>query len=204
MSFADPDDIHGALQRLGTRMLYENVDPIALVVCGGSALKVLNITHRTTRDIDVLAIVDEVPSGPELQIGQSLPPSFMELVARVGIDLDQDSDWLSLGPIDVLGIYGVPKGMTDRWHKREYGPSLVIFFIHRVDQIHLKVLAAADPKAPPRHMEDLVQRLKPSAEELQAAVDWLLDRETSSWFRGRIRYVVTEFGHDHIATNIPD
>lgn len=185
-------------------MLYEDADPIALVVCGGSALNVLNIARRTTRDVDVLAIVVEDQSGQNLQIGRPLPPKFTELVARVGLDLGLETDWLNPGPIDVLDIYGVPEGMTERWLKREYGPSLDIYFIHRLDQIHLKVLAAADPKAQPRHMEDLRQRLKPSAEELQAAVNWLLARETSSWFRGRVRHVTAELGYDHIAANIPE
>jgi len=34
--------------------------------------------------------------------------------------------------------------------------------------------------------------------------DWLLKRETSAWFRGRVRYVATELGHDQIAANIPE
>ena len=204
MTFGSPDDIHGALQRLGTRMLYEYVQPISLVVCGGGALNALNIARRTTRDVDVLTVVDESQGGQELQIGRALPQDFVELVAKVGGDLGLEPDWLNLGPRDVLEVYGVPEGMTERWERREYGPSLVIYFIHRLDQIHLKVLAAADPKAQPRHLEDLMQWLRPSEVELQTAVDWLLNRETSAWFRGRVRYVAVELGHDQIAANIPE
>jgi len=58
MSFESPQQIDGSLQRLGSRLLYENADPIALVICGGSALNVLNVAQRTTRDVDVLAIVE--------------------------------------------------------------------------------------------------------------------------------------------------
>jgi hypothetical protein len=59
MTFENATEIEGALQRLGKRLLYDYSEPIAILVCGGSALNVLNIAHRTTRDVDVLAIVEE-------------------------------------------------------------------------------------------------------------------------------------------------
>ncbi len=52
MAFRNADDIQGALQRLGKRLLYDYSDPVSLVVCGGSALNVLNIASRTTRDAE--------------------------------------------------------------------------------------------------------------------------------------------------------
>jgi len=185
-------------------MLYEHTEPISLVVCGGGALNVMDIAQRTTRDVDVLTIVNERQDGFELQIGSSLPHDFVSLVAKVGFDLGLDPDWLNLGPKDVLEIYGIPEGMMDRSERREYGPSLAIYFIHRLDQIHLKLLAAADPKAQPHHMEDLMQWLKPSEEELQAAVDWLLSRKTSSWFRCQVRYVALRLGYEQIAEKTPE
>jgi len=184
-------------------MLYEHTEPISLVVCG-SALNVMNIAQRTTRDVDVLTIVDETRDGFELQIGSPMPEGFVTLVAKVSLDLGLKPDWVNLGPKDGLEIYGIPDGMTERWESREYGPSLVIYFIHRLDQIHLKLLAAADPKAPPHHMEDLVQWLRPSEEEIQTAVDWLLDRNTSDWFRGRVRHVASALGYEQIAENISE
>jgi len=65
------------------------------------------------------------------------------------------------------------------------------------------MLAAADPKAPERHMEDLRDRLQPSAEETATAVRWLLARQTSAWFRANIRKVVEELEHADIAHQIP-
>jgi hypothetical protein len=63
MTFRNAEAIDGALQRLGKRLLYEYAEPIALLVCGGSALNVLNIASRTTRDVDVLAIVEDTPKA---------------------------------------------------------------------------------------------------------------------------------------------
>jgi len=204
MTFENTEAIHGALQRLGKRLLYDYVDPISLVVCGGSALNMLNIACRTTRDVDVLATVEETPEGVVLRHDRPLPKGFRNVVAAVGRDLGLDEDWLNMGPKDVLDVYGTPKGLTERWDRREYGPSLTVYFVSRLDQVHLKLLAAADPKAEPRHMEDLLIRIRPTTEEVRAAVTWLLDRKTSARFRSNVRRAVEALGHDDISHSIPE
>lgn len=204
MTFENATEIAGALQRLGKRLLYEHSESISLLVCGGSALNVLNIARRTTRDVDVLAIVEETKNGIHLRYDRALPKEFCGIVAEVGHDLGLPYDWLNMGPKDVLHVYGLPPGMTDRWERREYGPSLTVYFVSRLDQVHFKLLAAADPKAEPRHMEDLVQRIKPTAEEVRTAVSWLLGRETSSWFRGNVRRAVEALGYDEFNRDIPE
>lgn len=204
MTFRNADDIQGALQRLGKRLLYDYTEPILLVVCGGSALNVLNIASRTTRDVDVLATVEVTPNGMRLRHDQPLPKEFCNVVAEVGRDLGLEEDWLNMGPKDVLEVYGAPRGMTERWERREYGPSLIVYFVSRLDQVHLKLLAAADPKAEPRHLEDLVNRIKPTTEEARAAVTWLLDRKTSPGFRGNVRRAVEALGYDNISHDIPE
>lgn len=204
MKFDNPEQIDGALQRLGSRLVYEYTDPIALVICGGSALNVLNVAQRTTRDVDVLAIVEETKSGVVLRPDKALPDAFREVVAWVAQDLQLEEDWLNMGPRDVLTVYGAPEGMTTRWEEREYGPSLKAFFISRLDQVHFKLLAAMDPKARARHLEDLMDRIKPTEEEVRIAVEWLLNRETSPQFRGRMRLVVGALGHDEISNDIPE
>ena len=200
--FEGPEQIDGALQRLGKRLLYEYTDPISLVVCGGSALNVLDIARRTTRDVDVLALVEETPEGIQLRYDRLLPKAFRGFVADVGRDLGLPEDWLNMGPKDVLQVYGTPSGMTERWERREYGPSLTVYFVSRLDQVHFKLLAAADPKAEPRHLEDLVERIRPTSDEVRRAVEWLLGRETSSWFRGNVKQAVEALGYDDISRDI--
>ena len=202
MSFESPEQIEGALQRLGSRLLYEYTDPIALVICGGSALNVLNVAQRTTRDVDVLAIVEETQSGIVLRYDRALPDDFREVVAWVAHDLQLAEDWLNMGPKDVLAVYGAPEGMTERWEERNYGPSLKAFFISRLDQVHFKLLAAMDPKARARHLEDLMYRIKPSEEEARAALQWLPNGETSSQFRERVKLVVRGLGYENISNDI--
>ncbi|MCX6997926.1 MAG: hypothetical protein NTV49_12780 [Kiritimatiellaeota bacterium] len=204
MTFTNAAEIDGALQRLGKRLLYEYAKPIALLVCGGSALNVLNIARRTTRDVDVLAVVEQTAKGLQLRYDRPLPKDFCSLVAAVGRDLGLSDDWLNMGPKDVLQVYGAPPGMTDRWAQREYGPALTVYFVSRLDQVHFKLLAAADPKADPRHLEDLLLRIKPTPEEVRAAAGWLLGRETSAWFRDNVRRAVEAMGYDDINRDIPE
>lgn len=204
MTFRNAGDIQGALQRLGKRLLYDYTAPVSLVVCGGSALNVLNIASRTTRDVDVLATVEVTADGIRLRHDRPLPKEFRNVVAEVGRDLGLEEDWLNMGPKDVLEVYGAPRGMTERWERREYGPSLTVYFVSRLDQVHLKLLAAADPKAEPRHLEDLVDRIKPTTEEVRTALAWLLDRKTSPSFRGNVRRAVEALGYDNISHDIPE
>jgi hypothetical protein len=184
-------------------MLYEHTEPISLVVCGGSALNALNIARRTTRDVDVVAVVEESPEGIHLRYDRALPKAFLDIVADVGRDLGLPEDWLNMGPRDILHIYGVPPGMTERLERTEYGPSLTVYFVGRLEQVHFKLLAASDPQAEHRHLEDLIERIKPTDDEVKRAVGWLLGRETSSWFRGNVKRAVEELGYDDISRSIP-
>lgn len=204
MTLKGTDEVEDVLWRLGKQMLYYHEDPISLVICGGSALNVLNISNRTTKYVDVLVIVEEGPDGYKLKYGEELPASLVERIAAVGRDLGLDVDWLNMGPKDILPIYGPPAGMTERWVKREYGPCLTAYFIHRLDQIHFKLLAAADTKANPRHMEDLKKRIKPTEDELNLAVAWLLKKaDHNPAFKLKAKNAVMELGYERIAGRIP-
>lgn len=202
MVFSRQDEIDEALIRLGKQMLYFNVDPISLVICGGSALNALNIASRATIDVDVLVVVEETHNGFELHYDRVLPANFVERIAIVARELGQDEDWLNLGPKEVLPKFGPPKGMTERWVKREYGPNLTVYFISRLDQVHFKLLAASDTRASPKHMEDLKKRIKPTEDEIQMAVEWLLNRHTESPFRQKVKNAVQEIGYERIADRI--
>lgn len=84
----------------------------------------------------------------------------------------------------------------------DLGSDFFTTMLSRLDQVHLKLLAAADPNAASRHMEDLLVRIKPTDGELRAAVAWLLDRKTSPQFRDRVRHAVEALGYDRISQSI--
>lgn len=53
---------------------------------------------------------------------------------------------------------------------REFGAALTVSFASRIDQIHLKLYAAAD-RDEPRDFDDL-RALEPTGDELMAAAAW--------------------------------
>ena len=201
--FRTAAEIEEALQRLGRRLVYADAPPISIVICGGSALHMLGLSTRTTRDIDVCALAPSL--GPPFLPGRGsqLPAVFMTAVEAVAHDLGLSPGWLNAAAGEVLDVYGPPAGFVQRLVIRDYGPLLQAGFLSRFDQIHFKMLAAADPKAPERHMEDLRNRLQPTAEEAAAAVAWLIARPTSSWFRANVRQVVEALDYADIAQQIP-
>ena len=57
-----------ALTLLGEKLGFDRAEPVSLVVCGGSSLIALGLVDRTTKDVDVLALMGEhgrlLPSEP--------------------------------------------------------------------------------------------------------------------------------------------
>jgi len=48
-----------ALKLLSGRLELEGSSPVNMVVCGGAALIALGLIVRTTKDVDVVAVIDE-------------------------------------------------------------------------------------------------------------------------------------------------
>jgi hypothetical protein len=57
-----PAEIEGALGAVGELLAAERAE-IGIIVVGGTALNLLGIVERTTRDVDVLAIARGTPAG---------------------------------------------------------------------------------------------------------------------------------------------
>jgi hypothetical protein len=201
--FRSPQEVESALSQLGKRLLYADSPHVTIVVCGGSALQIQGLSTRTTQDVDVCAARVHPGASPAASAVATLPELFFEAVQAVARDLGLNPGWLNTAAAEVLDVYGAPPRMEERLVARDYGPVLRALFLARIDQIHFKVLAAADPKAPERHLEDLMLRLRPTAIETRMAVAWLLDRQTTSWMRGNVRHVVEVLGHADIARDIP-
>lgn len=161
------------------------------VVCGGSSLIALGLIRRkTTKDVDVLARVED----GELVSAKPLPPWMLDAIDKIGVDLGLKVRWFNTGPSDDSFFrHGLPEGLAARLTTREYGPSLRISFISRLDQIHLKLYAAADQDAG-RHYKDL-QDLEPTREELLQAARWTRTQDPSEGFRFVLGEVLKALGH---------
>lgn len=185
-----------ALQLLAEKLDFDRAKPVALVVCGGSSLMALGLVDRTTRDVDVLALLDE---QGRLMPSQPLPEAVSRAAAEIAGQLGLQPNWLNGGPTDLLK-WGLPEGFQTRLTRQDYGRCLTIWFISRLDQIHFKVFAATDA-GPGRHVDDLL-KLNPTKEELLSAARWALTQDVSEGFAMILKDMLRELGHEDIARQL--
>jgi hypothetical protein len=161
-----------------------------IAVVGGSALIALGLVSRTTRDVDVVAVLQD----EELVSAEPLPAGLIEAANIVARDFGLPSSWLNTGPASLFDL-GLPDGFAGRAEQHSYGESLQVLFASRLDQIHFKLYAAVDHGAG-RHLTDL-QALTPSDEELIQAARWSETHDTSEGYRAMLANALKHFGVTH-------
>jgi hypothetical protein len=166
----------------------------ALAVVGGSALLALGLISRATRDVDVLAVIED----EKLVSAEPLPAALVTAAQTVARDFGLSDDWLNSGPTSLL-VLGLPTGFYERAQRRAYGPGLEIIFASRVDQIHLKLYATVD-QGPGKHLRDL-ESLQPTEQELLDAARWSRSHDPSEGYRIVLERVLAHFG---VADGPPD
>ena len=194
------ENIDQALSLLAGRLDLAQTDPVRLVICGGSALIAMSLRRRTTRDMDVVALLSaaQEPISPD-----PLPDFLLRAADQVARDLGLFEGWLNNGPSrGEGGIFqmGLPEGFVGRLTEKEYGPRLAIYFIGRLDQIHFKLYAAADQRDG-THLNDL-KALHPTAGELKAAARWAMTHDVSEGFKMVLKELLTQLGHESVAERI--
>jgi hypothetical protein len=174
-----PISLDQALRATG-ELLARRGQTAAIVVVGGTALNLLQVVERTTRDVDVIAAGVLQPDGPPtgIQPPEPLPKALTGAIGTVARDLRLPADWLNT---TVAGQWqtGLPPGFASRivW-KRHAG--LWVGLAGRLDLIYLKLYAAADETGPAtRHFADLVA-LRPTADELAGARAWICQTQDPS------------------------
>ncbi|MEO8745815.1 MAG: DUF6036 family nucleotidyltransferase [Candidatus Dormiibacterota bacterium] len=158
-----------------------------VVVVGGSALLLLGLTARPTRDVDVVAIRldgDFRKPGP-------LPQMLLEAAADAARTFGLREDWLNAGPADLMD-FGLPEGFADRLQAKTYG-GLIVQVIGRADQIALKLYAAADHGRDSRHAQDL-RSIEPTEWELLESGRWAMTHDPSPGFRSELVAVLSHMG----------
>ena len=194
------DNIDQALSLLAGRLDLAQTDPVRLVICGGSALIAMSLRRRTTRDMDVVALLSaaQEPISPD-----PLPDFLLRAADQVARDLGLFEGWLNNGPSRGEGglfQMGLPEGFVGRLTEKEYGPRLAIYFIGRLDQIHFKLYAAVDQRDG-THLNDL-KALHPTAAELEAAARWAMTHDVSEGFKMVLKELLTQLGHESVAERI--
>jgi len=187
MDKLDVNLLEEALVNLGSALELEGLD-VGLVAIGGSALLLLKFIERPTRNIDVVAVVDDdgryVSADP-------LPPEVVRCKDEVADFLGLDRHWLNGGPTLLLN-QGLPEGFDRRVCVRRYG-GLTLYIASRLDLIYLKFSAAVDNGPDSKHVHDL-KALEPTREELIGAARWSRTHDPSDGFRAMAMQALHFFG----------
>lgn len=168
--------------------IYENLggQSISVAICGGAALNILDLIHRTTQDVDLIS--------PE-----ELPKEFVQAAKLTSQYFGLKPDWINQGPIDLLRM-GLPKGYFKRCKTILEGGNVTWFITSRFDQIHFKLYASIDRGG--YHVQDLHQ-LKPNTEELVCAAQWCLTHDVSNPFKSLLIDFLIKQGWQDAAQRIP-
>ena len=192
------DNMEGIFRALDRQIEIRGGSPISIVVCGGTALFALGLILRTTKDVDVLGVINQEGKKIRVKKIDSFPELFVEASKIVQRDFGLPEEWINIGPTKQVET-GLPKGFVSRLVKKEYGKYLTVYFISRLDQIHFKLYAAIDRGG--YHVDDLFA-LKPTEEELRMAVNWALTQDVSEGFRIILKDFLKRYGYKKISQEI--
>jgi hypothetical protein len=193
------NELDKALRLLGGHLRLQDAPPMNLVVCGGAALLARGFQTRTTQDVDILAFMDE---DRNLTAPVPLPDGLVEAADRAAKTLGLPENWLNNEPsARESGLFqrGLPEGIAQRMICREYGSHLRVFFVGRLDQIHFKLLAAANVGG--RHLDDLLA-LAPTADELEQAARWAIARKPDPAFAQTLTGLLGYLGYGNLAERL--
>jgi len=196
----DYEKFNQALHLLNGRLELAGTPRFNLVVCGGSALAATGLVTRTTKDVDIVALMDD--DGVLLD-PSPLPRALVREAREVALDLGLQQDWLNNGPSsDDGGLFrlGLPDGFVERLSWITIGERLTVGFISRYDQIHFKLYAAVDQSGS-YHAIDL-RELQPTDEELLAAAAWTRTHDPSAGYQQLLQWFLKEFGYGHLVDRV--
>jgi len=194
------DKINEALQLLDGRLKMNRSHSFSIVVCGGTALNAMHLIQRTTKDVDIVALMD---SNNKLIDPAPLPKELLLAAKEVADTLNLPQDWLNNGPSSGDGglfRLGLPDGFKERLIRNYQGEKLTVYLASRLDQIHFKLYAAVDQFGS-YHASDLKQ-LSPSDEELIQAIRWAITHDPSEGFQTAIKLFLQEFGYERLVDKI--
>lgn len=144
--------------------LYDRALRLEAVVVGGSALALLGVTGRQTRDVDILH-----PELPE-EITRAAR-DFAAHLRRGGVGLAED--WLNNGPMELTDV------LPEQWHLRVQvvfeGAALRLTTLGRSDLLKTKLFALCDRGT---DLTDCIA-LGPTADELADAEPWLVQQDST-------------------------
>ncbi len=154
------------------------------VVIGGSALALMGVIQRPTRDFDIL-----VPALPRAIA--SAARDFAKAQRQAGVDLQDD--WLNNGPMQLGEV--LPAGWRERVQRIFEGQALVLGTLGRSDLLKSKLFALCDRGT---DQPDCIA-LAPTAEELAECIPWLELQDGNELWPAHVRATVADLARrlDH-------
>lgn len=174
MAQFDSVALHQALTVLGN-VLSDRHLHFEVVAIGGGGLLLLGMIFRPTKDVDLVALID---NGCFIS-AKHLPIPLLEAINEVGSALQLGENWVNTGPSDLF-LMGLPEGFADRMSTHQYS-GLILHLAGRFDQICFKLYASVDQGPHSKHFEDL-KSLKPTQTELETAANWCKTHDVSTAF----------------------
>ncbi len=154
------------LHLLGLGLSFEGV------VIGGSALALLGVIQRPTRDFDIL--VPELT--PEIAAAAR---EFARTQRKGGVDLMDE--WLNNGPTQLGDV--LPPGWRERVQRIFEGRRLVLSTLGRPDLLKSKLFALCDRGT---DLPDCIA-LAPTAEDLAECLPWLVSQDGNELWPAHVR-----------------
>lgn len=149
------------------------------IVVGGSALALLGVTSRQTRDFDILH-----PKLPE-----AVSVAAREFAGHLrGEGTELADDWLNNGPMDLVD--SLPSGWKKRLRTVFSGKALSLTTLGRFDLLKTKLFALCDRGT---DLPDCVS-LAPSASELNEAEAWVIKQDAHSGWPRHVRATLKDLG----------
>lgn len=186
MADFDSMALHQALTVLGD-VLSDRKHHFEVVAIGGGGLLLLGMITRSTKDVDLIALVDR----GNLVSAKYLPTPLLEAIAEVGLALRLGENWINTGPSDLF-LMGLPEGFLGRMNTYHYG-GLTLHLAGRFDQICFKLYAAVDQGPQSKHFADL-KSLEPSQGELEIAANWCKTHDVSEEFASTLSEALVVLG----------
>ncbi len=193
-----PDNVDTILTALEAQLRLRTKERVHIVVCGGTALAVLQLVPRTTKDVDVLAWARGLDDTLVLERISDFPDWLTESAQAVARDFNLPVGWFNAGPTSQVDM-GLPSGFVGRLIRRDYGPQLTVFFVGRLDQIHFKLFAAVDRND--YHTQDLLA-LRPTDAEMAGAAAWVVTQDVSEPFRMVLKDFLSRIGYAAVSQGL--
>jgi len=147
------------------------------VVIGGSALGLMGVIHRPTRDFDILV--------PELPVAiAAAARTFAKAQRAAGIDIGDD--WLNNGPMQLGDV--LPAGWRERLRRIFEGEALVLTTLGRSDLLKTKLFALCDRGT---DLPDCIA-LAPTTAELAECLPWLEQQDGNAQWPAHARATVAD------------